>query len=146
MLVKNPFHFIKHWYYTVWVDAIVFCKKKHNDIYIFPFLGLFLCVFMNCLSLSFILLIILNINIAPYTIGIGDLHLTQIKQINKLILFAIPFSIFYSINHLIIFRINNLNKLIKKYPHYNGKAFFIYTIFSSISILLIIGLIYFEVI
>lgn len=45
MLVKNPFHFIKHWYYTVWVDAIVFCKKKHNDIYIFPFRAIFMRIY-----------------------------------------------------------------------------------------------------
>jgi hypothetical protein len=116
-------------YYRIWVDSIIrirSIKKNKTDWQFKSMVGM-----TTAMTFNFILIISLFqreiLKFRFYEINISSLSVTQNSIITIILLYIIP-CIF--LNYLLIFRGKRYEKLIERYPYYNGKLYLSYFLIS----------------
>lgn len=133
-------------YYRIWVDCIQRAKKQasNNQESWQTITMLFMTLSM---SANFILIMtVLEKSVFKtyfYKIDIPSLPTRLNNVFGYLFLFILPCVL---INYLLIFRKKRYQKLLLKYPYYNGKLFLAYFLISMLVpiILLWVGIIFFK--
>ncbi len=116
-------------YYRIWVDSITKLREKETNKDDWQIKGM---VSMSiAMTFNFILLMaIMQRNILGcyfYQLSIPLLTSLENNILTILVLFFLPCVL---INYLLIFRGRRYEKLLKKYPYYNGKLFLVYFLVS----------------
>jgi len=112
-------------FYKIWVDCLVRMKsqeKNKDDWKMWSMIAMTSAMTCNFLFL----MAILQWNVLGFTfyyIKTTFLPERENNVFSILILYVLPIII---INYSLIFRKNRFDKLIKKYPYYNGKLFVVY--------------------
>ncbi|CEN41084.1 conserved membrane hypothetical protein [Capnocytophaga cynodegmi] len=125
------------YYYTLWVDAVLFIrkKKKNKDIF-YPLVIMVPPLAFNVLCLSFLLDFLgIKVNI----LNVGNYFLSLLGIYNNFLGTCIGCIVILYPNYLLIFKGNKIEFLIEKYPNYNGKLFILYWLVSTFVPLLIIN-------
>ncbi|CEN32418.1 conserved membrane hypothetical protein [Capnocytophaga cynodegmi] len=125
------------YYYTLWVDAVLFIrkKKKNKDIF-YPLVIMVPPLAFNVLCLSFLLDFLgIKVNI----LNVGNYFLSLLGIYNNFLGTCIGCIVILYPNYLLIFKGNKIEFLIEKYPNYNGKLFILYWLVSTFVLLLIIN-------
>ncbi|CEN41804.1 conserved membrane hypothetical protein [Capnocytophaga cynodegmi] len=125
------------YYYTLWVDAVLFIrkKKKSKDIF-YPLVIMVPPLVFNVLCLSFLLDFLgIKVNI----LNVGNYFLSLLGIYNNFLGTCIGCIVILYPNYLLIFKGNKIEFLIEKYPNYNGKLFILYWLVSTFVPLLIIN-------
>jgi len=127
-------------YYRIWVDSIIRLRSRKVNKDNWQIKGMI--TMSVAMTFNFILLMaIVQRNILGYyfyKLIIPFLSNLENSILTILILFFLPCVI---LNYLLIFRDKRYEKLLEKYPYYNGKLFLIYFLVSLFLpiILLLIG-------
>lgn len=124
------------YYYILWVDAVTSIKKKGKDETILLSLSsITSAMICNLLTLSFIL-DFLGLKINFMALGY---HLLLLFGVNKGKLGgALTALVILLFNYFTIFRNNKIERLIEKYPSYNGKIFIPYILLSILVPMLVL--------
>ena len=129
-------------YYRIWVDFIKRARLQPGNKYNWQ-VGTILFMTM-AMAFNFVLIMtILEKHVFRnyfYKIDLSFFPVRVNNILSYLILFILPCFI---INYLLIFRNKRYEKLLKKYPYYNGKLFVVY---FTISMMLPILLLWFGII
>jgi len=116
-------------YYRIWVDSITRLKSREANKDNWQIKGII--TMSVAMTLNFILLMaIIQRNILGYyfyKLSIPFLSNLENNILTILVLFFLPCVI---INYLLIFRGKKYEKLLEKYPYYNGKLFLVYFLVS----------------
>ena len=132
-------------YYRIWVDCILRARSRPANEQNWPKGTMF---FMT-ISMAFNLVLIMIV-FQQYVLGYffywinADFLPRQINYIfNFIILFLLPC---LGLNYFLIFRNKHYEKLLKRYPYYNGKLFLIYFLSSILLpiILMLVKVIFFQ--
>lgn len=135
-ILKGNKNYAKY-YYTLWVDAVLFIrkKKKSKDIF-YPLVIMVSPLAFNVLCLSFLLDFLgIKVNI----LNVGNYFLSLLGIYNNFLGTCIGCIVILYPNYLLIFKGNKIEFLIEKYPNYNGKLFILYWLVSTFVPLLIIN-------
>lgn len=116
-------------YYRIWVDVIVRARAQPANQSNWPIgcmVFMTLSMFFNCLFIMTILE--RHVFKGPaYRFDFSALPRNISNVLNYLLLYALPC---LTINYLLIFYNKRYERLIKKYPYYNGKLFITYFLIS----------------
>lgn len=135
-ILKGNKNYAKY-YYTLWVDAVLFIrkKKKSKDIF-YPLVIMVSPLAFNVLCLSFLPDFLgIKVNI----LNVGNYFLSLLGIYNNFLGTCIGCIVILYPNYLLIFKGNKIEFLIEKYPNYNGKLFILYWLVSTFVPLLIIN-------
>jgi hypothetical protein len=126
-------------YYRIWVDSIKRIRsiEKNKDDWKIKI------IIIMSVAMTYNLMMIMAIlqrNILGISFyGIESPLLSELENdiLTILVLFFLPC---ISINYLLIFRRNRYEKLLEKYPYYNGKLFVIYFLTSMFLPIVLLGI------
>jgi len=124
-------------YYRIWVDCIVRGRSQPGNRENWKIKSLILMTTAMTFNLALLMIIIQKyvFEIYFYKIALPFLPKSIANLISFLLLFVLPCLIF---NLLLIFRNKRYEKLITKYPYYNGKLFVTYfTVSLGVPIILV---------
>lgn len=118
-------------YYRIWVDLIIRARSRPANKQNWPRGTMF---FMS-ISMAFNLLLLMVV-LQQYVLGyfLYSINLNYLPRqldylFNFIILFFMPC---IAVNYFFIFRNRRYDKLLKKYPYYNGKLFGTYFVSSML--------------
>ena len=118
-------------YYTVWVDCLLRMKSQEQNKYSWKKWGM--SAMSTAMTLNFLLFMTIFekhiLGILFYDTNIPFLSRYYNNIFDILVLFVLPVVV---VNYLLIFRKNRCEKLIEKYPYYNGKFAIPYIMISII--------------
>lgn len=118
------------YYYIFWVDAVTFVrrKEKNEKIIFLPLAYVTAAMGINLFVLSIFLLDFwgLKINL----LALGNYLLSLVGIDNGKLGSGLTTLMIFLFNYLTVFRNNKIERLIKKYPNYNGKIFISYFLCS----------------
>jgi hypothetical protein len=130
-------------YYRIWTDCITRLKLQPANKYDWPRKSMFIM----SIAMTFNFALLMSILQRPilgyyfYKLDIPFLSRYVNNVVSFVILFVMPCVI---VNYLLIFRNKRYDKLLKRYPYYNGKlivTYFLISMFLPI-VLLAIGMIF----
>jgi hypothetical protein len=130
-------------YYKIWVDALIQAQKKTGKSGNWKLLTLIPISLLNGVNLLaiFLFMRILSHN---QTLGLFPIHIFKVGPLNEfisvLITYFVPFVI---LNYLLIFSIDQYNRLMKEYSGHEGK---LYLKYAAISIGIIVVPVVFKLI
>lgn len=128
-------------YYTLWVDAVVYLRNKEKDNKTF-FLAIIQMTVALFLNIGTILFTLLFFNI-KFELKKGlQQTFSLIGIYNQKLISATIFFVFFFLHYLIIFRENKIEQLIEKYPYRQGKIYKMYVIISVLLFFLPLLLMY----
>jgi uncharacterized BrkB/YihY/UPF0761 family membrane protein len=132
-------------YYRIWTDCIKRAKQQPANRENWP-VGTMISM---TLAMAFNLVLIMTLsekfvfNTYFYKIDFSVFPSRVNNVLSYLILFILPCFI---LNYLLIFRNKRYEKVLTRYPYYNGKLFAVYFVISMmLPIMLLIGAIFLEV-
>lgn len=117
-------------YYKIWVDALTLSQKKTGKSGNWKLLTLIPISVLNGVNLLAIFLFARVLS-HDQTLGLFPVHIFNVEPLNKfisvLITYFIPFLI---LNYLLIFGVNQYDRLMEEYSSQNGKFYLWYAIIS----------------
>lgn len=129
------------YYYTLWVDAVVYVRKKEKDdeMTFLPIVYMASVLFFNIGTVLFLLLLFeIKIELRKGLYQVFPMVGIHNKKMMITVIFFAVCAFFY----FTIFREKKIEKLIEKYPYKQGKMFRTYVITSVLLFFLSLFLLY----